>query len=122
MHGLLTVCTSVLPSASRTQRRVSRAVFTAVSTGSTINRGGLSLARSASHLPLDAVEYTTGVDASAGHRTIDSRFESARGVSEDVEDSLLTVLLSTSQLTAEYAELVDDSAERLCPIGAEGQD
>lgn len=122
MHGLLTVCPSVLPSAVEAQRRASRTLFSAVSAGSTIHRESLSVVRAVSHLPLDAVEHTTGVDASSGHRTIDSRFETARDISQDAEDSFLTVLLSTSQQTAEYAELVDDSAERLCPAGGDVPD
>lgn len=119
MQGLRSVCTSLLPSAADTQRRVSKTAFTVVSTGSTLQRESLTVARAVSHLPLNAVEHTTGVDATDAHRRIDARFELVQDVSDDAEDRFLTVMLSTSQLTAEYARLVDDSIERVRPPSPE---
>lgn len=115
MHGFLPDCTSLLPSAVDAQRRASTTVFTVVSTGSTIQRESLSVARTMTHLSLDAVEQTTGADVTDARRTVDARYDAVQDVSDDAEDRFLTVLLSTSRLTAEYAELVDDSVERVCP-------
>lgn len=108
---------SPLPSAVETQRRASRTVFGFISTGSTLQREGLAAARTATHLPLNAVERTTGADASDARARVDDRFEAARETSDRAEDRFLTVVLSTSQLTAEYARFVDDSFERACPVG-----
>lgn len=107
MHGSFSV-QAVLPSAVETQRRVSRAVFEAVSTGSTVQRESVDVVRSVSLLPLDVVEGATGADV---HRTVDARFEAAQEVSDAAEDHVLSAMLSTSQVTAEYAELVDESVE-----------
>lgn len=116
MQGFLSACTAVVPSAVEMQRRASKTVFTAASTGSTVRREGLSVVRAASHFPLNAVERTAGADVGAARRTVDAGFESAQDVSDGAEDRFLRALLSTSQLTAEYAELVDDSVERVCPV------
>lgn len=122
MHGLLSVCSSLLPNAADTHRRVSKSTFTVVSTGSTLQREGMTVARAMSHLQLDAVERTTGVDATDAHRTIDARFEIVQDVTDDAEDRFLTAMLSTSQKTAEYARLVDDSVERVCPASRDTVD
>lgn len=73
----------------------------------------------ATHLPLNAVERTTGADTSDARARVDDRFDAAREASDRAEDHFLTVVLSTSQLTAEYARFVDDSFERACPGGDE---
>lgn len=97
-------------------------VFTVVSTGSTLDRESMTAARTMSHLPLNAVEHTTGVDATDAHRTVDARFEVVQDVSADAEDRFLTAMLSTSQMTAEYARLVDESVERVCPSNHDAAD
>ena len=107
---------SPLPSVVETQRRASRTVFDVVSTGSALQREGLTAARTATHLPLNAVERTTGADASGARARVDDRFDAAQEVSDRAEDRFLSVMLSTSQLTAEYARFVDDSLERACPL------
>lgn len=122
MQGLLSVCTSLLPSAADTQRRVSKTAFTVVSTGSTLQRESMTVARAMTHLPLDAVEHTTGVDATDAHRTVDARFDVVQDASDDAEDRFLTAMLSTSQMTAEYARLVDDSFERVWPSSRDSTD
>lgn len=116
MQGFLSACTAVVPSAVETQRRASKTVFTAASTGSAVRREGLSVLRSASHLPLNAVARTAGADVADARRTVDAGFEAAQDVSDGAECRFLRALLSTSQVTAEYAELVDDSVERVCPV------
>ena len=110
---------SPLPSVLETQRRASRTLFNVVSTGSTLQREGMTAARTASHLPLNAVEQSTGADVSGVRDRVDGRFDDAQEVSDRAEDRFLTVMLSTSQLTAEYASFVDDSLERVCPAGGE---
>lgn len=122
MRGPLTVCTSLLPTATDAQRRVSKTVFTVLSTGSTLQRESLTVARALTHLQIDAVEHATGVDAPDAHRTVDARFEVVQDVSDDAEDRFLTAMLSTSQKTAEYARFVDDSVERVCPVSRESGD
>lgn len=94
-------------------------VFTAASTGSTVRREGLSVVRAASYLPLNAVARPAGADVSDARQTVDAGFEAAQDVSDGVEGRFLRALLSTSQLTAEHAELVDDSVERVCPADEE---
>lgn len=113
MHGSFSV-RAVLPSAVETQRRVSRVAFEAVSTGSTVQRESVDVVRSVALLPLDLVGASTGADVAVAHRTVDARFEAAREVSDAAEDHVLSAMLSTSQLTAEYAELVDESVEEAC--------
>ena len=110
---------SPLPSVLETQRRASRTLFNVVSTGSTLQREGMTAARTLSHLPLNAVEQTTGADVSSVRAEVDGRFDDAQEVSDRAEDRFLTVMLSTSQLTAEYASFVDDSLEWVCPAGGE---
>lgn len=110
---------SPLPSVLETQRRGSRTLFNVVSTGSTLRREGLAAVRTASHVPLNAVEQTTGADASAVRGHVDDGFDAAQEASDRAEDRFLTVMLSTSQRTADYARFVDDSLERVCPVGEE---
>lgn len=106
---------SPLPSAVETQRRASRTLLSAISTGSTLQRESMTAARAVTHLPLNAVEQTLGADVSGARRQVDDRFDAAQDASDRAEDRFLTVMLSTSQLTAEYAELLDDSLHRVCP-------
>lgn len=122
MRGPLSLCTSLLPSATDAHRRISRTAFTVVSTGTTLQRESLTVARALTHLQLDAVEHAAGVDATDTHRTVDARFEVVEDVSEDAEDRFLTAMLSTSQKTAEYARLVDESVERVCPASDDAAD
>ena len=77
----------------------------------------MTAARTVTHLPLNAVEGTTGADVAGARETVDDRFDAAQDVSDRAEDRFLSVMLSTSQLTAEYAQFVDDSLERVCPAG-----
>lgn len=122
MRGPLSLCTSLLPTATDAQRRISKTAFTVISTGTTIQRESVTVARALTHLQLDALEYAAGVDATDAHRTVDARFEVVRDVSDDAEDRFLTAMLSTSQKTAEYARFVDDSVERVCPVGHDAED
>ena len=110
---------SPLPSVREAQRRASRTLFNVVSTGSTLHRESLTAVRTVSHLPLNAVEQSTDTDVSVVRERVDDRFDVAQDASDRVEDRFLTVMLSTSQLTAEYASFVDDSIERVCPAGDE---
>lgn len=110
---------SPLPDAVEAQRKASRAAVNVLSTGSTVGREGVSVARSVSEVPLTAVERTTGADVSGARETVEGRFETVQAASDRAEDRFLTVMLSTSQLTADCATLVDDSVARLCP-GDEG--
>ena len=110
---------SPLPSVLETQRRASRTLFNVVSTGSTLQREGMTAARTLSHVPLNAVEQTTGTEVTCVRAGVDDRFDVAQEASDRAEDRFLTVMLSTSQLTADYAAFVDDSLERVCPAGGE---
>lgn len=110
---------SPLPSVLETQRRASRTLFSVFSTGSTLQREGLTAVRAASHLPLSAVEGATGADAAGAHDRVDDGFDAAQDASDRAEDRFLTVMLSTSQQTAQYAEFVDDSLQRVCPLADE---
>jgi len=75
----------------------------------------MAAARAATHLPLNAVERSTGTDVSGARERVDGRFDDVQDASDRAEDRFLSVLLSTSRLTAEYAQFVDDSLERACP-------
>lgn len=110
---------SPLPSVLETQRRASRTLFEVISTGSTLQRESLTAARTASHLPLDAVERTTGADVSGVRARVDDGFDVTRDASDRAEDRFLRAMLSTSQRTADYAAFVDDSLECACPAGDE---
>lgn len=107
---------SPLPSVLETQRRASRTLFSVFSTGSTLQRESLVAVRTASHLPLHAAERATGADASGVHDRVDDGFDATQDASDRAEDRFLTVMLSTSQQTAQYAEFVDDSLQRVCPL------
>jgi hypothetical protein len=111
-----------LPSVAEAQRRASRTAFNVVSTGSALQREGLTAVRTATHLSLNAVERTTGTDATGAHARVDDRFDAAQDASDRAEDRFLSVMLSTSQLTAEYARFVDDSFDRVCPVDEETDD
>lgn len=106
---------SPLPSVCESQRRASRTLFSVISTGSTLQREGLNAVRVASQLPLNAVEGTICADVSTMRCRVDDGFDTVQDTSDRAEDRFLTVMLSTSQLTAEYAEFVDDSLEQVCP-------
>jgi hypothetical protein len=110
---------SPLPSVLEAQRRASRTLFNVVSTGTTLQRESLTAVRTVSHLPLNAVEQSTGDYVSVVRDRVDDRFDVAQEASDRAEDRFLTVMLSTSQLTAEYASFVDDSIDRVCPAGDE---
>jgi hypothetical protein len=103
-----------LPDVSEAQRKASRTAFNVISVGSSLQRESLTVARTATHLPLNTVERTTGTDVSDARSTVESRFDAAQEVSDRAEDRFLTTMLSTSQLTAEYAELIDRSVDRAC--------
>lgn len=81
--------------------------------------GGVGRRADGDASPVERGERTTGADASDARAQVDDRFEAAREASDRAEDRFLTVVLSTSQLTAEYARFVDDSFERACPVGDE---
>ncbi len=101
-----------LPSAAETQRRMSRAALHLASTGSTVHREGMALARTMAHANVDAVEGIVVADVGRAHETVDERFDGIEAVSDRLEDRFLGSMLSTSQLTATYAEAFDDSMER----------
>lgn len=107
---------SPLPSVLETQRRASRTLFEVISTRSTIQRESLTAARTASHLPLNAVERTTGADVSGVRARVDDGFDATQDASDRAEDRFLSAMLTTSHRTADYAEFVDDSLERVCPL------
>jgi hypothetical protein len=108
---------SPLPSVAETHRRASRTMFDVVSTGSTIQREGLSAARTVSHAPLQAIDETTGVDPDGVQGLVDEGFDAIESRSNSAEDRLLRTMLSTSQRTADYAEFVDDTADAVCLTG-----
>ncbi|WP_254839532.1 hypothetical protein [Natronomonas marina] len=109
-----------VPDAVETQRRVSRAALQVISTGSTIRREGMATARTVAHANVDVAERVAGSDVSCAHEGVDERFDGAEAVSNRIEDRFLSTMLSTSQLTAHYAETFDDSIERtLRPEDAE---
>jgi hypothetical protein len=100
------------PTAAETQRRLSRAALRIVATGSTLHRESMAVARTVAHAEVDAAEGVVGSDLRCAHETVDDRFDVVEAVSDRLEDRFLTSMLSTSQLTATYAEAVDDSVER----------
>lgn len=107
---------SPLPSVLETQRRASRNLFEVISTGSTLQRESLAAVRTASHIPLNAVERTTGADVSAVLAGVDDGFDATQDASDRAENRFLSAMLSTSRRTADYAELVDESLERVCTL------
>lgn len=106
---------SPIPDAVETQRKTSKALFNVVSIGSTLQRESLTTVRLLTQFHLNAVEQTTGADVSGAREAVDDRFDTVQEVSDRVEDRFLTAMLSTSHLTADYAEFVDQSVERVCP-------
>jgi hypothetical protein len=72
----------------------------------------MAVARTVAHAKVDAAEGVVGSDVRCAHETVDDRFDGVEAVSDRLEDRFLTSMLSTSQLTATYAEAVDDSVER----------
>lgn len=106
---------SPIPDATETQRRTSRALFNVISVGSTIQRESLTTVRLLTQFHLNAVEQTTGADVTDAREAVDARFDTVQEASDRAEDRFLTAMLSTSQLTAEYAQFVDHTLERVCP-------
>lgn len=106
---------SPIPDATETQRKTSKALFNVVSVGSTIQREGMTTIRLLTQFHLNAVEETTGADVSDAREAVDDRFDTVQEVSDRAEDRFLTAMLSTSHLTADYAEFVDHTLERVCP-------
>ena len=96
------------PDAVETQRRVSRAAVQVLSTGSTVHREGLATARTMAHTNVDVAEQALGPAVACSH----DRLNDLEDASHRLEDHFLTTMLSTSQLTAGYAETFDDSVER----------
>jgi len=101
-----------VPDAVETQRRVSRAALQVVSTGSTVNREGMATARTMAHAKVNAVERVVGSDVRCVHERVDERFDGVEAAANRMENRFLGTMLSTSQLTARYAETFDDSIER----------
>ena len=99
-----------VPDAVETQRRVSRAAVQILSTGSTVHREGLATARTMAHT--DVAEQVLGPAVACGHDGVDDRLDDLEDTSHRLEEHFLTAMLSTSQLTADYAETFDDSVER----------
>jgi len=113
MHGLLPGGRlTPLPTAADTQRKLSRAALQLVSTGSTLHREGMAVARTVAHANVNAAEGVVGSDVRCAHTEVDDRFDDVEAVSNRLEDHFLSSMLSTSHLTASYAEAVDDSLER----------
>ena len=100
------------PNAVETQRRASRAVVQMLSTGSTVHREGLSTARTVAHANVDVAERGLGPAVACSHDGVDDRLDDLENASHRLENHFLTAMLSTSQLTADYAETFDDSVER----------
>lgn len=107
---------SPIPDAVEAQRKTSKALFNVLSAGSTIQREGLTTVRLLTQFHLNAVEQTTGADVSGAREAVDDRFDAAQELSDRAEDRFLTAMLSASHLTADYAEFVDQSLERVCPV------
>ena len=101
-----------VPDTVETQRRVSRAAVQILSTGSTVHREGLSTARTMAHANVDIAERVLGPEVACSHDGVDDRLDNLEDASHRLEDHFLTAMLSTSQLTAGYAETFDDSVER----------
>ena len=101
-----------VPDAVETQRRVSRAAVQVLSTGSTVHREGLATVRTMAHTNVDVAEQVLGPEVACGHDGVDDRLDDLEDASHRLEDHFLTAMLSTSQLTADYAETFDDSVER----------
>ena len=106
---------SPLPEATTAQKRLSRAAFNLVSTGSTLNRETFRTVQAAAELPLATVDETTGADVDPAHEVVGSQFEAAEAFSNRTEDRVLTAMVSTSQLAAEYAAFVDSSVDEVVP-------
>ena len=102
----------LVPDAVETQRRVSRAAVQVLSTGSTVHREGLATARTMAHTNVDVAEQVLGPVVACSHDGVDDRLDDLEDASHRLEDHFLTAMLSTSQLTADYAETFDDSIER----------
>ena len=101
-----------VPDTVETQRRVSRAAVQILSTGSTVHREGLATARTMAHTNVDVAEQVLGPEVACGHGGVDDRLDDLEDASHRLENHFLTAMLSTSQLTAGYAETFDDSVER----------
>lgn len=101
-----------IPTAAETQRKMSRAAIHVASTGSTLHREGMAVARTVAHANVNAAERMAGSQVQCAHDTVDDRFDGVESVSNRMEDRFLSSMLSTSQLTASYAEAFDDSLER----------
>ncbi|MEF8808453.1 hypothetical protein [Natronomonas sp.] len=105
---------SPLPSAVEAQKKLSSAAFELVSTGSTMHHETLAAARAMAHINLSSAEETTGITTRRAHDTIDEGFDTVENASNRTEDRFLRALLSTGQLSATYAEVVDESVDRVC--------
>lgn len=103
---------TLFPTAADTQRKAGRAALKMVSTGSTLHRESMAVARTVAHANVNAAERFVGSDVRCAHDEVDDRFDDVEAVSNRMEDHFLTSMLSTSQLTASYAEAFDDSLER----------
>ena len=101
-----------VPDAVETQRRASRAAVQILSTGSTVHREGLATARTVAHTNVDVAEQALGPAIACSHDGVDDRLDDLENASHGLENHFLTAILSTSQLTAGYAETFDDSVER----------
>lgn len=110
-----------VPDAVETQRRVSRAAVQVMSTGSTVHREGLATARTMAHTNVDVAEQVLGPAVACSHDGVDDRLDDLEDTSHRLVNHFLTVMLSTSQLTASCAETLDDSVEwTLRPEWADG--
>ncbi|WP_336134083.1 hypothetical protein [Natronomonas amylolytica] len=110
---------SPLPSAVEAQQELSSAAFELVSTGSTMHHETLAAARAMTHLNLSSAEETTGITSHRAHGAIDDGFDAVENASERAEDRFFRALLSTGQLSATYAEFVDESVDSVCPSAEE---
>lgn len=103
-----------LPSAVETQKKISSAAFELMSTGSAMHHETIAAARAIAHINVSTAEETTGMKVPHAHDTVDDAFDSGENVSNRAEDRFLRVLLSTGQLSATYAEFIDESVDRVC--------
>ncbi|MFQ3319304.1 MAG: hypothetical protein ACI8UR_000962 [Natronomonas sp.] len=107
---------SPLPDATETQRKATERVLSVISAGSSFQRESLTAVRLVTQFPLNTLERTTGTDVAAARQRVDDRFDGAQDASDRLENRFLTSMVSTGQLTAEYAAFVDQAVERVCPI------
>jgi len=72
----------------------------------------MATARTMAHAKVDAVERVVGSDVECAHERVDDRFDGVEAAASRAENRFPSTMLSTSRLTASYAETFDDAIER----------